>query len=267
MAKGKSGGKRAQLNNYIQKGGRFPHAMTQRLGITPQQNQPQQSVQQVQAPQSMSASFNAFSAMTDDDKADVISNMTKQQAPDHLSDTDFQKFIYNINLNDKPDLVDDATLAGMSGKTMYRTVNSVYNKKADISYSADQIAKQVQSGRITRTSDDGGSVYGRGLYFADSLSSSTAYGNTRGNVKKTAVVSMKLNKNAKTINYNSARSGMNAEIASGSKLGKALAKCDTDSAISIYALSKGYNVIESGHGYYNVLNRQAMTMSKTINAK
>lgn len=266
MAKGASGGKRAQLNNYVKNGGRFPNAMAKNLGITPQQAQAQQP-QQVQAPQSMSASFNAFNAMTDDDKADVISNMTKQQVPDHLSDTDFQKFIYNINLNDKPQLVDDATLAGMSGTTMYRTVNGVYNKKADISYNADQIAKQIQSGRITRTSDDGGSVYGRGLYFADSLGSSTSYGKTRGDVKKTAVVSMKLNSNAKVISHSSALSGMQAEIASGSKLGKALAKCDYDSRVSIYALSKGYNVISSGHGYYNVLNRQAITMSKTINAK
>lgn len=257
MAKGASGGKRAS-------GGAGGIG---KLLNNAQQQQVQQPVQQVQAPQSMSASFNSFTSMTDDDKADVISKLTRQQVPDHLSDTDFQKFIYNINLNDKPQLVDDATLAGMKGKTMYRTVNSVYNKKADISYNADQIAKQIQSGRVTRTSDDGGSVYGRGLYFADTLSGSTAYGKTRGDVKKTAVVSMKLNSNAKTISHSKAVSGMNAEIASGSKLGKALAKCDRDSAVSIYALSKGYNVIESGHGYYNVLNRQAITMSKTINAK
>lgn len=224
-------------------------------------------VHQAQPAQTMSASYNAFVNMTDDDKADVIDSMVKQGVPAHLSNSDFQKFIYNIGLNDKPQLVDDATLNSMKGKEIWRTVDSVYDRKNDISYNADQIARQIQSGRITRTSDSGGSVYGRGIYFADSRSSSTAYGSTRGNVKKTAVVRAKLNDNAKIISHSSASQGAAQEIASGSKLGKALSKCDRDSRSSIYAMAKGYNVITSGHGYYNVLNRQAMTMSKTIETK
>ena len=94
---------------------------------------------------------------------------------------------------------------------------------------------------------------------------STAYGRTRGNVKKTAQVRMKLNSNAKTIDHSKALSGVNAEIRSGTKLGQTLSKCDYDSRVSIYALCKGYNVIESGHGYFNVLNRQGITMSESIN--
>lgn len=50
------------------------------------------------------------------------------------------------------------------------------------------------------------------------------------------------------------------------KLGKALRKCDQSSAVSIYAMAKGYNVITSGGGYYNILSRNAITMSKTIKA-
>lgn len=223
-------------------------------------------VQQAQPTQTMSSSYNAFVNMTDDDKADVIDSMVKQGVPAHLSNSDFQKFIYNIGLNDKPQLVDDATLNSMKGKEIFRTVNNVYDSKNDISYSADQIARQTQAGRITRTSDSGGSVYGRGIYFADSRSSSTVYGNTRGNVKKTAVMRAKLNDNAKIISHSSATQGASQEIKSGSKLGKALAKCDYASQASIYAMAKGYNVISSGHGYYNVLNRQAMTMSKTIDS-
>ena len=49
-------------------------------------------------------------------------------------------------------------------------------------------------------------------------------------------------------------------------LGKALKNCDRDSQASIYAMAKGYNVITSGHGYYNILNRNAVTMSKTISS-
>ncbi len=226
-------------------------------------------VQQAQPTQTMSSSYNAFVNMTDDDKADVIDSMVSQDVPAHLSNSDFQKFIYNIGLNDKPQLVDDATLNSMKGKEIFRTVNNVFDSNNDISYSADQIARQLQAGRITRTSDSGGSVYGRGLYFADSRTESTYYGNTRGNVKKTAVVRAKLNDNAKIITDSAARSGAAAEISSGSKLGKALAKCDRASQKSIYAMAKGYNVIDAnnGTGYFNILNRQAVTMSKTIEAK
>lgn len=262
MAKGNSGGKRA--TGGASGGVSITTTATAMGASVAQADDNQQPVQQQQAPQSMSASFNQFMSMTDDQKADVITSMTQQGVPAHLSDTDFQKFIYNVGLNDKPQLVDDATLNSMAGTTMFRTVNAVYDRKNDISYRADEIAKQIQSGRITRTSDNGGSVYGRGIYFANSRGASTAYGSTRGDVKKTAVVSMKLNNNAKVISYNNVHKGVMAEKASGSKLGKALSKVDGHSAESIYALAKGYNVIDAGNGYYNVLNRQAITMSKTV---
>lgn len=227
------------------------------------------AIPQAPASDTMSADYNKFQTMTDDEKADVIDSLIAQAVPAHLSDSDFQRFTYNLGLNDKPKLVDDATLDKMQGREIYRTVNNVYDRANDISYSADQICKQIQGGRVTRTSDTGGSVYGRGIYFADSRSSSGVYGNTRGNVKKTAVVRAKINSDAKVIRYSSASNGVAAEIASGSKLGKALRKCDRESAVSIYAMSKGYNVIDAGlgSGYYVVLNRQAMTMSKTISAK
>ena len=258
MAKGSRGGQRA--NTSLSGGGNIQPTATP----TPQTQQPQ--VDDTQQAQAMSAQYDAFMQMSDDQKADVIDSMIKQGVPDHLADNDFQKMIYNIGLNDKPQLVDDATLDGMNGTELWRTVNNVYDRRNDISYTADQIARQVQAGRVTRVSDNGGSVYGRGIYFADNKSDSTMYGNTRGNVQKTAQIRCKLNGNAKVINHSKATQGVSAEIRSGSKLGKILAKCDYDSQASIYALAKGYNVITSGHGYYNVLNRNAVTMSKTISS-
>lgn len=260
MAKGSRGGQRAGT------------ALSGIGNITPQQNvQPtpqnvQPQIDNTQVAQAMSAQYDAFMQMTDDQKADVIDTMVAQGVPAHLADNDFQKFIYNVGLNDKPQLVDDATLNSMTGTELFRTVNSVYDKKNDISYNADQIARQVQAGRVTRVSDSGGSVYGRGIYFADSKSGSTAYGATRGNVKKTAMIRCKLNSNAKMINYNNAVTGARNEIIKGTKLGKALAKCDRASQASIFAMAKGYNVITSGHGYYNILNRNAVTMSSSINS-
>ena len=254
MAKGSRGGQRA--------GGLTSGSGN--IQPTPQTQQPQ--VDDTQQASSFSTDYNSFMAMSDDDKADVISNAINQDVPAHLSDSDFQKFIYNSGLNDKPDVVDDATLNSMNGTELFRTVNNVYDRRNDVSYTADQIAKQVMAGRVTRTSENGGSVYGRGIYFADSKSDSTMYGNTRGNVQKTAQIRCKLNNNAKTIGYYSAINGVSKEIKSGSKLGKVLRKCDYDSQASIYAMAKGYNVITSGHGYYNILNRNAVTMSKTISS-
>lgn len=233
----------------------------------PPQPDPNTQVDNTTVASGFSADYDKFMAMTDDEKADLISASIKQGVPDHLAQNDFQRFIYNSGLNEKPDIVDDATLDKMTGTEIFRTVDNVYNSKADISYTADQIAKQVTQGRYTRVSDTGGSAYGRGVYFADSYGESASYGSTRGNVKKTAVMRGKLNNNAKVVNYYTAKQGVSSEIASGSKLGKTLRTADSASQVSIYAMAKGYNVIASGHGYMNILSRNAVTMSSDIKAK
>lgn len=256
MPKPPRGGQRA--------GGALSGGASLQQQTPPQAQQQQPQVDNTQKASAFGTDYNTFMAMTDDQKADVISQAVSQDVPVHLSQTDFQRFVYNSGLNDKPDVVDDATLNSMTGTEIFRTVNSVYDKNYDVSYTADQIALQVMAGRVTRTSDNGGSVYGRGIYFADNKSSSSAYGNSYGDVKKTAQVRAKLNSNAKIISHNNALTGVNSEISSGSKLGKALKKCDYDSQVSIYAMAKGYNVITSGNGYMNILNRNAITMSKTI---
>ena len=212
----------------------------------------------------MGTAYNSFMQMSDDQKADMIDTLANQDIPAHLANNAFQKFIYNSQMNDKPQLVDDATLDSMNGTEIFRTVNNVYDSRNDLGYSAKEIAKQVQTGSITRVSDNGGSVYGRGIYFADNYNDSKMYGNTSGNLSKTAVMRAKLNSNAKVISYSNASSGVTKEIKSGSKLGKALSKVDSASQVSLYALSQGYNVIDNGRSYLNVLNRNAITMSKDV---
>ena len=223
-------------------------------------------VEVVKPVETISSDYNSFMKMSDDDKADVISNMTSQDVPIHLSNSDFQRFIYNIGLNDKPEVVDDSTFDTLPGNAFYRTVNAVskYNSPNGLAYSATDIIKQIQYGSITRCSDNGGSVYGRGLYFDNSRRGSFAYGNKRYDIKATAQIAMKFNSNAKMVKYDKIERATNAEIRSGSKLGKALSKCDHASAVSIYAMTKGYNVIQSHiNGYHNVLNRNAITLTKT----
>ena len=253
-------------------GGRGATSSSGKMGMTggaplPPQADSSTQVDDTQVASAFSADYDAFMAMSDDDKADFIGASLAQGVPAHLAQNDFQRFVYNSGLNDKPNVVDDATLDTMTGTEVFRTVNSVYDSSNDISYSADQIAKQVMAGRVTRVSDNGGSVYGRGIYFADDYGGSTAYGGSSGSVKKTAVMRGKLNANAKVVNYYTARQGVSQEMASGSKLGKVLRRCDSDSRVSIYAMAKGFNVISSGHGYLNVLNRNAITMSSDVKPK
>lgn len=211
-------------------------------------------------------SVKGFVDMTADEQANTIISAINADIPDFLSDSSMQRMSYQLGMDGKPTLVDDATLDSMSGTDMFRTVNAVYDRKNDVNYNATEIIDQIQNGDVTRFSDTGGSVYGRGIYFADSYSESSFYGNTRNSIKQTAVTRAKLNDKAKIINYNQASMGAYNEIQSGSSLGKALAKCDRQSQSSIWALSKGYNVISSGRGYFNVLDRSALTISKTVKA-
>ena len=166
MAKGSRGGQRA--GGSLSGGGSIQQQINQS-----QQTQETQ-VDDTQQASAFSADYDTFMAMSDDEKADVISGAISQGVPDHLAQNDFQRFVYNSGLNDKPDVVDDATLDSMNGTELFRTVNNVYDRQNDISYNADQIAKQVMAGRVTRVSDNGGSVYGRGIYFADDKRGSSA---------------------------------------------------------------------------------------------
>lgn len=259
MAKGSRGGQRA--------GG-----ATSGSGQLQPQQQPQAQAQQqqpqiddTQQAQAMSTQYSAFMQMSDDQKADAIKTAISQGIPDHLNkQSDYQKLIYNLGMNDKPTLVDDATLDSMKGTEVFRTVNSVYDRSTDLSFTAPQIAKQTQAGKITRVSNGGTAVYGDGIYFATDKKDSSYYGNTRGNVNKTCMMRAKLNNNANIISYRNAVSGVSQEISKGTKLGKILRNCNRTSQASIYALAKGYNVIDAGNGYMNVINRGALTMSKTV---
>lgn len=223
--------------------------------------------------QSSSNVIGNFSALSEDEQAQAILNGISQDVPDFLSDSEFQRFMYNNGLDGAPQIVNDSALDGIGGIEIYRTVNSTYDKYNDVGYSGKEIAQQIQYGDFTRYSDTGGSYYGRGLYFSNSYNGSASYGNTTGNVQKTAMVRAKLNSNANVIDYYKAYSGVQSEIKNKTTLGKALNKVKDDySQTSIYALAKGYNVLVSDTNfgydtYVNVLDRSVLTMSDTVKAK
>lgn len=229
---------------------------------------PQPVQQQVQPPVQQnqpSPSFDAFRKMTDDQKADVIMQAQNTQVPVFLAQNDLQKVLYGLKLNDKPTLVDDSVLDTMPGTDLYRTINATNDSANRIKYTAVDVANQVIRGSVTRVSDTGGSVHGRGIYFADSYHGSTLYGRTRGSVNQTAVVRAKLSPSAKTISESRADSGVMREINSGTKLGKAISKVGRQDRTAIWALAKGYDAIVASNGYHVVINRSALFASKTIN--
>lgn len=214
----------------------------------------------------LSANFDAFKKMTDDQKADVISQAAKTQVPVFLAQNDLQRVLYGLQLNDKPTLVDDSVLDTMPGKELFRTINASANQQYRMKFTAVDIAKQTIQGSVARVSDTGGSVYGRGYYFADSYQGSVAYGNTRGNANKTAVIRTKISPTAKTIGVWQADSAAMKEISSGSKLGKALSKLQVKDQSAVWALAKGYDAMVASNGYHVVINRSVLVASKTINA-
>lgn len=268
MAKGSRGGKRALASSGTPASLASVDDIT--LGTVADDDLLQQSATTV----------GNFYDMTDDEKVTAIINGIQDDVPDFLSDSAFQRFMYNNEFDGKPQIVDDATLDAMAGQDLFRTVKSVYDSSNDVGYTGKEIAEQLQYGDFTRFSDTGGSAYGKGLYFSNDYHGSASYGSVRGNIKKTAMVRCKLNSNAKVIDYYTASRQAYAEMNSGSKLGNALRKVrqqsyigyDDESMISVWALSKGYNVLTSssntsGHDvYFNVLDRSVLTMSSDIKA-
>ena len=233
-----------------------------------QQNQVQQPTPQ--QPTNQASQTPDFSSMSDAQFANMVNGLHKVDMPNFLKKNDsFQQFVYANNINGKPVQEDAATFAKNSqGKVkLWRTVNQTYDARTDVGMNADQIAKQFIDGKLSRTGDG---VYGQGYYFADSRRASTSYGSTTGNMKKTAVVSSYLNNNAKVVSYATINNQMFRELRSGSALGKALqGVSNPNEALSIYAMRKGYNVIDVGRGtgYYVILDRSAVTVNTAISAK
>ena len=263
MAKGTRGGKAGATTTFTMRQPAF-HPVTNPRP-TPQPT-PQPVAQPAPQPV-ISANFDAFKKMTDDQKADVISQAAKTQVPVFLAQNDLQKVLYGLKLNDKPTLVSDSVLDTMPGKELFRTVNAGTDGIHRMRFSADEVANQVIRGSVTRVSDTGGSVHGRGIYFADSYHGSTTYGRTSGNIKQTAVVRVKLSPTAKTISTKAADAGVSREIASGSKLGRALSKLNSTDRTAVWSLAKGYDAMVASNGYHVIINRSVLIASDAIKSK
>lgn len=202
--------------------------------------------------------YSDFEKMSDDEKADVITDALGVGVPLFLDDSGMQRFAYYTGMSNKPKVVTDAQLDSMKGTEVFRTVNDAYNSKTDIGYTSNDIVKQIRDGDFTMYSDSGGSVHGKAIYFASNYADSSYYGQSGKNpVTMRAKVT-----SGKTISETKLDSMYNSALRSGDKLALACSNADRGSAKNLYGLAKGFDVVTAG-SYYMVLNRGGLTVSST----
>ena len=249
MAKGTRGGKRITASMRAAAPVVTP---TQVIPPTPQQ------VAQGNVLPTGGTPYSDFQNMTDDEKADVITDALGVGTPLFLDDSGMQKFAYFTGMSDKPKVVSDSQLDNTSGVELFRTVNDAYNDDTDIGYTSGDIAKQIRDGDFTMYSDSGGSVHGKAIYFADTYFDSSLYGQSG---KNPVTMRAKLT-GGRVIGERQLDSDYKSALARGDKLALACSNADSGSARNLYGLAKGYDVVSAG-GYYMVLNRGALTVSST----
>lgn len=266
MPKSSRGGKAGATTTYTIRQPAF-HPVTNPRPTPQAAPQPVQPVQPIQQNQP-SPSTDAFKKMTVDERTDAIASVVNTPVPTFLADNALQKALYGLKLNDKPTVVADDVLDKMPGTTLYRNVNAYYDKANDINYTTASIVNQTLRGSVTRVSDTGGSVHGRGIYFGDSYRSSASYGNHRNDITKTAVMRGKLAPTAKVIYESNADSAVAREMRSGSKLGRLLTSVHYQDRTALYALAHGYDaIVDRSTGYHVIVNRGALVMSNVFKAQ
>ena len=229
-------------------GGTLPKATNQVTPPTPQQ------VAKGDVLPGGGVAFSKFEAMTDDEKADVVSKALNTGVPIFLDDSGLQRFAYFTGMSSKPNVVSDAQLNTMSGRELFRTVNDAYDRSKDIGYTANDIVKQISSGDFTMYSDSGGSAYGKAIYFASSVPSSAGYAGRGATMMRAKVTG------GKSISHNAAVTNYRTALSRGDKLAVACSRAGGSSSVNLYALAKGYDIVTTSD-YCMVLNRRCLTVS------
>ena len=158
--------------------------------------------------------------------------------------------IYALGMNAKPKVVDDATLDGMQGREIFRTV---YEKGVMPPPTTEAVVDQIRHGDYTQMSNSGGSLYGRAIYFATNFNDSASYGSGERNAM---IMRGKLDVNAKFPTETTLRQQMRAKNFTASKK----KSVDSDDGIALYAISQGLPGWHDG-SYTMIVNRSVITMS------
>lgn len=206
-------------------------------------------------------------AMDDQQLHDFLIGVNSTDIPAFLNqDIHLQKMIYGLGMNDKPEIVDKATMQKLlSGpnppEMIYRTVNDT--TVSGVPITAKDICDMLTDGDTTYV---GNGIHGDGLYFSNDLSGSKSYGSSwRGSRTVGAI----LNSKAKPITESQLKSLYDSFVKSHPQSQKALGFVRSKSyhdSMSQFALTQGYNVIisrQSSHeNYYTVLDRSVLTMTR-----
>lgn len=205
-------------------------------------------------------SMQQLQAMNDQEFATYLNGL-KSTPIDQLTyynhDWDTQRLIANMpELNRAPDIVDQQTFDALPGQALYRTVN------VQGSDSAVDICARTMTSDVTTI---GGGRMGDGFYFANDLRhSQTVYGTYKNNINKTATMSLKLNSNAKVVTETGLQSMLSRESSTvQSAINRMSGGGWSRSAMTAYALYKGYNVVKGG-AYTNIIDRRAATWSGNV---
>lgn len=172
---------------------------------------------------------------------DII-NDKSIKVPNYLDDSDTTKVLYALGRADKPDVVTDAQLSKMKGQLLYRTVNG------DKYISGRDITKEIRTGDYTQLSGKGGSAYGRALYFASSVSSSSGYAMGKDSV----MIRARVKPTAKIADYNT--------IVNGAANTANFSHNNTDN-LALWAIANGYDGWKASNGYHMIVNRKALVIS------
>ena len=200
--------------------------------------------------------YQDFANLSYDDKMDLMDEALKTPVPAGKPNTAYQQLAEYLGFDTSPPtVVTDAQLDRMGGTVLYRTVCDVGSVTA-----TNIVTDTLRKNDTPFYSDTGGSVHGRGLYFATDLNDSRIYGDPnsktfRGKIKPTAKV---ITETALDNEYRKAKNGHN-------RLARTLNKLSWEDGISYMAAYKGYDVIDTQNygGYHTVLNRNAVVYSST----
>ena len=235
---------------------------------TPQQPQPQQPPTQAGVTQAGRTSWQQYQNMTVPEVSRYINGLKRNVQMDpagFLPDADTQRVVYDLGLNDKPQIVTDAAFNAVKGPVYYRGVTKLTDRNGTLLMSAQGVANQTMYGDFTRI---GGGVAGDGFYFSDSRTTANSYAGQAHSLRDGAIMRMKLDMTkARPVTLSALQTQFKAEhsaVQNSFRNMKDVAGWSTG-YLSAYALYKGYNVItrpEAGHVI--PLDRSCMIISDNV---
>ena len=263
-------------------GGASPFSAAVKRFQAQAQQQAQQSSQPAPQPQNVAptptgSSFDALRKMTDDQLADIVNKSKTVSMPNQISDIDdaTQKFVYQANINDKPQVLDQTEFNQFlkdnnlgTKDLLSRDINPISyknNSGTNVNLKAQDVADMMMYSKLNYIGGKvNGQAYGAGTYFDHTGGKSTGYG--RGNfVTAVAVLNPAT---ARPISESNLQRQAASFARSHPKFAKAVGSYNTSYSggknnMAIYALAMGYNVITADYGgYTNVIDRSALVYRK-----